>query len=293
MFGRALLIGSLLGLCSVTSQALADGGRVTGVSGNAKYVRANATSPIVAGQSIIPGDTLKTDYDGRAQWTMQDNSSFSMLGGTEFKVNEFAVANPKKSGSAIYSLLRGGFRTISGLVGKSRGDTYKLITPVATLGIRGTIYTAIYCQQNCSAYLPKDADKAKVGDGLYVFVEEGAVVLQSNGGTLEVQKGQIAFVPNPGTPPTLVTNPTTISLLSNIFGSLSLPNFTLPGVPSLTLPTGNSPSAPGSNPTPPPRVEPSAPTQTPPPSSTTVPPPAPPPPPPTPPPSEPPPVSPS
>jgi hypothetical protein len=52
---------------------------------------------------------------------------------------------------AFLRLLKGGFRTVSGLIGKANPDEYRVTTPVATIGIRGTDYYAYICDLACAS----------------------------------------------------------------------------------------------------------------------------------------------
>lgn len=58
-----------------------------------------------------------------------------------------AQATPAR---AFFRLLKGGFRTVSGLIGKGNPDEYRINTPVATIGIRGTDYWVILCDEMCA-----------------------------------------------------------------------------------------------------------------------------------------------
>lgn len=87
------------------------------------------------------------------------------------------TAQPPKS-RAFFRLLKGGFRAVSGLIGKSDPDEYRINTPVATIGIRGTDYWIILCDIACSkdpiiaGELPEGMQGA---GGLLVGVIQGGV----------------------------------------------------------------------------------------------------------------------
>ncbi|MDR3416133.1 MAG: hypothetical protein P4L83_08100 [Nevskia sp.] len=108
---------------------------------------------------------------------------------------------------AFFRLLKGGFRSISGLVGKLNHDEYQVATPVATIGIRGTDYEAVICDAACAsdpvvaAGLPAGQ---KAEGGLLTGVIEGRIAVgdpsqcpgnaspagQQSGGCVEVPAGQ-------------------------------------------------------------------------------------------------------
>jgi hypothetical protein len=54
-------------------------------------------------------------------------------------------------GRAFFRLLKGGFRAVSGLIGKADPGEYRISTPVATIGIRGTDYYVVLCDPVCAA----------------------------------------------------------------------------------------------------------------------------------------------
>lgn len=97
-----------------------------------------------------------------------------------------ALERGSQTSRAFMSLLKGGFRSVSGLIGKLNREEYRITTPVATIGIRGTRYSARICQGACSdrnelAALLRDAGKL-VGEGqtlLVTHVEEGTIEIVS------------------------------------------------------------------------------------------------------------------
>ena len=69
-------------------------------------------------------------------------------------------------------LVSGGFRTVTGAIGKENHQEYRVITPVSMIGIRGTDYTAVLENQM-----------------LYVAVGKGAVVLANDKGEMLIGDG--------------------------------------------------------------------------------------------------------
>lgn len=175
-----------------------DGDRVR-VGGEARLERGAQTLEIGPLTRFLPGDTVNTGDTGRVQWAMPDASRFNVLGGTRFKVEEFSKSDRPR---AIYSLLKGGFRTLTGLISKRAGYVYKVNTPVATLGVRGTKYLAIFCKGTCDKYA--SAATGKIEDGLYAKVDEGTVIITNANGSIEIGAGAFGFVPADGSAPKLV-----------------------------------------------------------------------------------------
>ncbi len=70
----------------------------------------------------------------------------------------------------VLGLVKGGFRAVSGLIGKINREEYRIVTPVVTVGIRGTDYFAVLCDEAC-AFDPVVAAKLPLGKSA-----EGALV---------------------------------------------------------------------------------------------------------------------
>ena len=60
------------------------------------------------------------------------------------------AAPPSETSRAFFRLLRGGFRAVSGVIGKVNQNEYRISTPVATIGIRGTDYVVVICDAACA-----------------------------------------------------------------------------------------------------------------------------------------------
>ena len=96
---------------------------------------------------VRPGELLVTGEKSYAQVTMKDGSKMTLRPNSNLKIEAFQFKqNAPKADNAVYRLLKGGFRTVTGLIGK-RGnpDAYRLRAAGATIGIRGTDFTSRLC----------------------------------------------------------------------------------------------------------------------------------------------------
>ena len=136
--------------------------------------------PAVRGGEFGAGETMDT-VDGRVQLRFPDGASMSLQPATRFRIDDFRflARDGKASGDdrGFFSLLKGGFRTITGLIGKEKREQYRVETVVATIGIRGTDYSA------------------QLGDsGLLLSTFGGLVEVCSGAGCVQVGPGQTAQV---------------------------------------------------------------------------------------------------
>jgi hypothetical protein len=76
---------------------------------------------------------------------MVDGGLLAIRPDTQMKFDEYKFSG-KEDGSerGVMSLLRGGFRTITGAIGRINKNNYRVNTPTATVGIRGTDHEILY-----------------------------------------------------------------------------------------------------------------------------------------------------
>ncbi len=91
--------------------------------------------------ALNTGDTIET-REGRVQFSLIDGGKVSLQPNSIFKINKYEFSG-KEDGSeyAFMELIKGGLRTITGLIGHKNRERYQLKTTVATIGIRGTEFT--------------------------------------------------------------------------------------------------------------------------------------------------------
>src|SRR6185437_6714823 len=123
-------------------------GTVTDISGPMVARRVDGTLRALTAQSAVEqGDTLVTEKGTYARIKFIDNGEITLRPNTQFKIENFSYEAAKPEGdSAIFSLLKGGLRSITGLLGKRNHEKFGLNTPTATIGIRGTIFIAEYVE---------------------------------------------------------------------------------------------------------------------------------------------------
>ncbi len=130
--------------------------------------RLERRSPVYAGDTIVVGE------NGFVQIRFVDNTLIALQPNSEFAVEEYVYHGKEDgSGKLVFNLLKGGLRTISGTIGKKNEENYRMKTPVATIGIRGTHYGLRICQQSCGG---------DTQDGLYGGVLEGEIFVDAKGG---------------------------------------------------------------------------------------------------------------
>jgi hypothetical protein len=141
----------------------ADVGRVLLAAGDAVAVRGEQTIKLTYGVTLRDRDVLRTGPASHLQVRFADESIISIREMSELRIDEFRFTG-KEDGTerAFFSLLKGGLRAITGFIGRSSHDNYRMSTTTATIGIRGTDYAARLCQKDCTR-----SDGTSARDGLY------------------------------------------------------------------------------------------------------------------------------
>jgi len=168
-------------------------GRFQFVSGDVKVVALDGKErAALKGQEVNEGDTVVTLPDASAQLKMIDGGLIAVRPGTQVKMTAY-VFNGVEDGkeNVLLSLARGGFRTITGLVGKTNKQLYKVVTPTATVGIRGTDHEPVVVLPplpGVPASIP-----ATTPPGTYDKVNLGITSLTTDVGTALIARNQVGY----------------------------------------------------------------------------------------------------
>jgi len=168
-------------------------GQVQHLSGTLSVQRPDGSMRILAQKSDVqPGDTLSTQRDSYAQINFTDGSSMTMRPNTQMKIEDYRFVQDQPQGdNAFFRLLKGGLRTVTGLVGK-RGnqDAYKIGTQTATIGIRGSSGDTLECSSGCEG---TTSSSGKIEPGLYHTTYTGSYIMQSGSESVTIGEGQFAM----------------------------------------------------------------------------------------------------
>jgi hypothetical protein len=189
------------------SQVFAEGvGTVTHLGGLLRATRVDGTSRLLSVKSEVrEGDTLKTEKNTFARIKFVDAGEIVLRPETVFRVDAYAyhpVAAPEQSDNILFSLIKGGLRSVTGLLGKRSPDKFKMNTATATIGIRGTHFGALLCDNDC-ANIPTISGHPPE-NGLHTDTASGKTVISNAAGTLEVPAGSFSYTANMHTLPKLV-----------------------------------------------------------------------------------------
>lgn len=179
-------VACLAGISQSAYAAVA--GHVQFVSGNVEITNpAGQTRQAQKGDAVSEGDTLTSAPSASAQIKMQDGGFVAVRPDTKLKFDQFVFVG-KQDGSekSFFSLFKGGFRAVTGLIGQVNKQNYKITTPAATIGIRGTDHETFM--------IAPDSPLAQVAPtGAYSKVNVGETYMATEKGTIFVQPNQMGF----------------------------------------------------------------------------------------------------
>jgi FecR protein len=202
MRSTQFLLGAALTFASAA--LLANNGTVTQLSGTLSVRKADGSVRILSQKSSIEsGDTINTERDSYAQVRFSDGAQLTLKPNSAVKIEDFKFAEEKPEGdSFLYNLVKGGLRAVTGIVGKRSRDKYQLGTATATIGIRGTTFSADDCVND-----RERADCARLEPAVYVGVADGEVVVRNGQGELGLNAGQFGLITSNQRPLFLSTDP--------------------------------------------------------------------------------------
>ncbi len=218
----ALILGALLPLAALTPgvvHAAGPVGKVTHLSGVLTAKRTDGTTKLISVKSDVQeGDTLSTERDTYARVKFADGGEVVLRPGSQLKIDAYSFDRAKpEADNILVSMLKGGMRAVTGLVGKRNRDAVSFGAVTATIGIRGTHFGALICQNDCGG-VPTVSGKPPE-NGLHLDVADGAIVVKNAAGQQVITTGQFGFVQSANSLPVVVppsqgiqvTMPTSIS----------------------------------------------------------------------------------
>ena len=183
----------------------------------------NKSRPLRTGAAVYEQDELQTGIRSFAVVAFNDKSRVTMSPSSAFKIEEHRY-KPKvpDENNAFLRFVRGGLRFITGAIGKLNRKSYRVATPTATIGIRGTGFDLVCegeCVDNQASLNPLRESVvsrlmnyflkpvfAQSSSGMFASVWTGAIEIQFQGGKLLLENGKAAFMRNGFSKPVVIPN---------------------------------------------------------------------------------------
>lgn len=182
------------------ASGLAAAGLVQFATGDVSLRRGDATSGVAKGAEVDTGDVLLTGSAGRAQIRFTDGGLVALYPDSQFTVTRYSDSGDVAQDGFAVTLLRGGMRAITGLIGKRNPGSYKVITPTAVVGIRGSAFLVGFNAQGQLTVAGEQDEIEVCTEAGCVGVKAGEAVLVLSSQKLPVYTNTRALLPLPALP---------------------------------------------------------------------------------------------
>ena len=157
----------------------AAGDRIYAVSGDVFVAHGkNPAHRVTDNEAVDSGTLVNTGEKSSALLRFKDGQAVTMQANSTFLVREYRYDAQKiENSNIVFSMLKGGMRFVTGLIGQRQKQAFRLSTPNSTIGIRGT------------EFMVAMADKS-----MYSQVMAGKITMTNAAGMKVVGAGQSAVV---------------------------------------------------------------------------------------------------
>ena len=145
-----------------------------------------AERPLREGDAVLVGERVRAGASGEAVLRTADAGYVAVRPGAEFVPERFA-AEGRPTDNLTLRLVTGGLRVITGWIGRVNRSGHRVVTPTATIGIRGTDHEPYVISEEL-------AGKLAQREGTYDKVNRGGTTLDVDGKTLDIDPGKVGFV---------------------------------------------------------------------------------------------------
>ena len=113
-------------------------GKVEKVVGHVTLIHNGVAGPLHVGDPVYKTDIVETAANSSCGIAFPDGTALDLVNNARMALNEYNYEANSASNGAIFSLVEGTFAFVAGQVAHT-GEGMKINTPVATMGIRGTV----------------------------------------------------------------------------------------------------------------------------------------------------------
>jgi len=138
------------------------------------------------GDRVFVGERVSASAASEAVLRTEDAGLLAVRPGGVFVAERFA-AEGKPTDNLSLRLFMGSIRMVTGWIGHTNRAGYRVLTPSATIGIRGTDHEPF-------VLTPELAGSLGQTEGTYDKVNRGGTTLDANGSQVDIPPGRVGFV---------------------------------------------------------------------------------------------------
>lgn len=174
-------------------------GRIQFVVGDVRIVGADGRERAAQkGGEVGELESILTGNGAQAQIKMIDGGLLALRPDTQLQLDAYVFDHRNAQAErAWFTLLKGGLRSLTGLIGTHNKERYAIRTPNAVISVRGTDHEPV-------VILPNTVISQTNPPGTYDKVNVGTTSLTNQAGTTLIQRNQIGFASAQNAAPTLL-----------------------------------------------------------------------------------------
>ena len=154
-------------------------------------VAGEATSPVNVGDSMLRDEVVRTGSDSAARFVMADSTNLSIGPSATIKLDRTVFNDEHSYRDIAIRLTTGAFRFVTG---HSEKAAYKISTPLAAIGVRGTILDILSQRSRTTVVLQEGAASVctlsfqciqltQIGDTAVITLTGGRTTIQKTHGS--------------------------------------------------------------------------------------------------------------
>jgi len=250
---NAAKISILAFLLCIASPAWAKGGYIYEYAGDVKVkVAGGAVQAATDSMHLDDNTAIMTGNMSRAVLKFEDGQLVVLSANTTFQIKKYSFDSAQVEKSSIFfSLFKGGLRAVTGLIGQQNKQAFKMTTPTATIGIRGTDFMLKTDGKTMTGQVTKGAMTMLTGKSLGVFTAgQSSYVPSSTASPAMTKLPPAAFLtlqvvpipltlPAPMPPPGTKTPPPTPQQLTEIAKGINIPGVKPADLATAMIEVGN------------------------------------------------------
>ena len=175
------------GLAADPAHAQARVGEAAVVQNEVVRVMGSATSQINVGDGVLRDEIVRTGLASAARLVMADSTNLSLGPNATVKLDRTVFDDEHSYRDIAIRLTSGAFRFVTG---HSEKTAYRITTPLATIGVRGTILDILSLRGKTTVVLQEGASRVcTLGFQCIELTQPGdTAVITSTGGRVTIQK---------------------------------------------------------------------------------------------------------
>jgi hypothetical protein len=133
-FGLIIAVMCLLSLPVMAG----DAGVVKTMRGEVRIERVGSLVEVGVGDVVQEGDRVRVRGNGSVGISLRDETLISLGPNSTLVIDTYRYDPTTRVGQVEASILKGTLRFVTGLIGRLNPESVRVVTPTATVGIRGT-----------------------------------------------------------------------------------------------------------------------------------------------------------